>query len=284
MRSVTPYPAGTLPRAVAQADPDGDGCLDLGGIISPLVAAYFDGDGGADLLEVSPGAGQAWVLLGGLGGPPCSLTRYCTAKTNSQGAAAAIGASGLPSFGAQAFGLTPGGATPAAVATGMVVRSRRYPWWYRDPTRPDGTGVALSDGLGVAACPERRAAARLLAAMALHELTLEPDPEIALRAIQAASQERPVLVLKRSPICPVSHRAEDELEAFLSGLDPTRELAIARIDVIEQRPLARGLTAELHVQHESPQALWFASGELVWHGSHGALTRERFATLLGRAP
>ena len=117
--------------------------------------------------------------------------------------------------------------------------------------------------------------------MPVHELTLDPDPERALRAIQAASRERPVLVFKRSPICPVSHRAEDELEAFLSGLGATRELAVARIDVIDQRPLARGLTAELHVQHESPQALWFAGGELVWHGSHGALTHARFAALLG---
>jgi bacillithiol system protein YtxJ len=119
--------------------------------------------------------------------------------------------------------------------------------------------------------------------MPVHELTLEPDPERALRAIQAASQERPVLVFKQSPICPVSHRAEQELEAFLEGLDAARELAVARIDVIEQRPLARGLTAELHVRHESPQALWFAAGELVWHGSHGALTHERFAGLLSEA-
>lgn len=117
--------------------------------------------------------------------------------------------------------------------------------------------------------------------MSVHELTLKPDPERALRAIQAASQERPVLVFKHSPICSVSHRAEEELEAFLADLGATRELAVARIDVIDQRPLARGLTAELHVQHESPQALWFAAGELVWHGSHGALTRERFAGLLG---
>jgi bacillithiol system protein YtxJ len=119
--------------------------------------------------------------------------------------------------------------------------------------------------------------------MPVHELTLEPDPERALRAIQAASRERPVLVLKQSPICPVSHRAVEELEDFLADLDPAREISVARIDVIEQRPLARGLTAELHVQHESPQALWFAAGELVWHGSHGALTHERFAALLGDA-
>jgi bacillithiol system protein YtxJ len=120
--------------------------------------------------------------------------------------------------------------------------------------------------------------------MGLHELELEPDPERALRAIQAASLEHPTLVFKHSPICPVSHRAGEQLDAFLSDLDEAQELVVARIDVIDQRLLARGLTAELEVRHESPQALWFAAGELVWHGSHGALTRERFAALLGQAP
>lgn len=50
------------------------------------------------------------------------------------------------------------------------------------------------------------------------------------------------------------------------------ELEVAIIDVIEERPLARGLTAELEVRHESPQALWFSGGELAAHQSHGALT------------
>lgn len=50
------------------------------------------------------------------------------------------------------------------------------------------------------------------------------------------------------------------------------DLALARVDVLSDRALARGLTAELDVRHESPQALWFSAGELVAHESHGALT------------
>jgi bacillithiol system protein YtxJ len=117
--------------------------------------------------------------------------------------------------------------------------------------------------------------------MAVHTLRLERDPARSLQALREASAERPVLVFKRSPICPVSHRAEGELDSFLRTLAPTDELALARIDVIAERPLARGLTDELGVQHESPQALWFARGQLAWHGSHGELTRERFTDLLG---
>ena len=41
---------------------------------------------------------------------------------------------------------------------------------------------------------------------------------------------------------------------------------------LAERALARGLTTELGIEHQSPQALWFAHGELVWHDSHGAIT------------
>ena len=107
------------------------------------------------------------------------------------------------------------------------------------------------------------------------ELALDPDPATALQAIREASDQRPVLVLKHSPICPVSARAERQVELWLSELGDTDELALVRIDVIAERPLARGLTGELGIRHESPQALWFRAGELVWHGSHGDITRAR---------
>lgn len=116
--------------------------------------------------------------------------------------------------------------------------------------------------------------------MTIHSLTLDPDPAAALAAIRAASHERPVLVFKKSPICPVSHRAEWELTSWRKSLDEGAELALSIVDVIGERPLARGLTAALDVQHESPQALWFEGGELRWHGSHGALTGARFTALL----
>ena len=116
--------------------------------------------------------------------------------------------------------------------------------------------------------------------MTYQKLELDDDPKVALAAIRAASSERPVLIFKKSPICPVSHRAEFEFDRWLESLSDADDVSVGGIDVIARKPLARGLTAELGVQHESPQALWFANGELVWHDSHGALTRERFAELL----
>ena len=54
-------------------------------------------------------------------------------------------------------------------------------------------------------------------------------------------------------------------------------MALAVIDVIAEKPLARGLTAQLGIAHESPQALVFADGELAAHASHGTLTVDWFS-------
>ena len=113
------------------------------------------------------------------------------------------------------------------------------------------------------------------------QLTLDPDPAVALAALLALSRERPVVVFKKSPTCPVSHRAEWEFKNWLNKLAPDAPVRTAVVDVLAQRPLARGLTAALDVQHESPQALWFEGGALKWHGSHGTLTEARFVELAG---
>ncbi|MCP3915192.1 MAG: DUF2847 family protein [bacterium] len=115
----------------------------------------------------------------------------------------------------------------------------------------------------------------------MRELELVDDPKAALEQLAAASRTTPVVVFKRSPICPVSHRAEAQFGEWLESLATDAEVAIARVDVIARKLLARGLTAELGVQHESPQVLWFAQGELAWHDSHDALTAERFRSAYG---
>lgn len=116
--------------------------------------------------------------------------------------------------------------------------------------------------------------------MPIHELNLDADPVAARAQLEQASRERPVVVFKHSPICPVSDRALRQFRAFLAALPPERALSVAHVDVIAQRPLARGLTAALGVEHQSPQALWFEGGALAWHDSHGALTAERFTRAL----
>lgn len=117
-----------------------------------------------------------------------------------------------------------------------------------------------------------------------HPLSLElpAQSDEALEALRAASRDAEVVVFKKSPTCPVSHRAEFEFKSWVKELGEDSGVRFAVIDVLAERSLARGLTTALDVKHESPQALWFSGGELAWHDSHGALTRDRFAQALGQ--
>lgn len=107
------------------------------------------------------------------------------------------------------------------------------------------------------------------------DLELPEDPAQALALLEGESRSGPVVVFKKSPICPVSTAAEGEFGSWLaSGSLPS--VTVAMIDVIARRGLARGLTAELGIRHESPQALVFRDGALGWHGSHGGLVVKAF--------
>jgi len=108
------------------------------------------------------------------------------------------------------------------------------------------------------------------------QLDLVADPAQALETIRQQSATQRVLVFKKSPICPTSSMAERELRLWLETVASGDDVTLAMTDVIAQKPLARGLTKELGIQHESPQALWFSGGELKAHDSHGALTTARF--------
>ena len=113
------------------------------------------------------------------------------------------------------------------------------------------------------------------------EMHLPSDPDEALSALRDASRDTDIVVFKKSPICPVSTRAEHEFKTWLNTLGDDDTTRVAMIDVIAEKPLARGLTAALGVEHQSPQALWFSKGDLAWHDSHGALTCARFADASG---
>lgn len=116
--------------------------------------------------------------------------------------------------------------------------------------------------------------------MPYDEMTLPDDPAAAVRTLRESSRQAPVLVFKKSPICPVSTMAEGNLMSWLSARGDA-PLVVCVVDVVAARGLARGLTAELGIRHESPQALVFKSGELAWHDSHGGLTEDAFDDALG---
>ena len=114
--------------------------------------------------------------------------------------------------------------------------------------------------------------------MSESSLLLPDEAAEALQVLQEHSKRTPVIVFKKSPICPISSNAEKEFRSWLDagGKD---QAAVSWVDVINQRPLARGLTELLGIRHESPQALLFRDGECVWNDSHQKLTSQQFTAL-----
>lgn len=110
--------------------------------------------------------------------------------------------------------------------------------------------------------------------MRAHRLELPDDPAEALDLLLGASREGPCAVLKKSPACGISARAEEAWREWLAGRSGGQPLCVAEIDVLARRGLARGLTRELGLDHASPQVLVFRDGRLSWHGTHGALTED----------
>jgi bacillithiol system protein YtxJ len=88
-------------------------------------------------------------------------------------------------------------------------------------------------------------------------------------ALDLAIAKGAFLLFKHSFRCPASVRAFAEYEAFAAA-HPA--VPTGWVDVIEQRPLTRGITDAHGIGHESPQALWFRDGRVVWHASHDAIT------------
>ena len=91
------------------------------------------------------------------------------------------------------------------------------------------------------------------------------------RGIAAAPR---VLLFKHSPLCPISADARVEYEEFAAAHPEAVRLFV---DVIADRPVARGLAERCGVRHESPQAILFVGGKAVWSASHHDITAAALA-------
>ena len=67
----------------------------------------------------------------------------------------------------------------------------------------------------------------------------------------------------------ISAAARDQYEQWMAELPDVPALFV---DVIADRPTARGIAERCGVKHESPQAILFEAGRPVWHASHDAIT------------
>ena len=90
----------------------------------------------------------------------------------------------------------------------------------------------------------------------------------------AVAREPRLMLFKHSPICPVSARALKQWQRFLAA-HPS--VPTAFVDVIADRPVARGLSEECGVPHQSPQAILFRAGKPAWNADHDDITAESLA-------
>ncbi len=117
---------------------------------------------------------------------------------------------------------------------------------------------------------------------------MDRNPTIELRS--AADLDRvladpsPVLLFKHSTACPISGAAHREFEAWVGGAP--QGVRIARVLVIEARPVSNAIAERLGVRHESPQAILVKDGKAAWTASHRAITRDALdrATRADSAP
>lgn len=85
-----------------------------------------------------------------------------------------------------------------------------------------------------------------------------------IEAMLAASHARPVLLLKHSSMCFVSHRAHGEFDRLEEADDPPRYLVVVQ----EARAVSNLLAERLGVRHETPQAHVLSGGRSVFVANH----------------
>lgn len=92
--------------------------------------------------------------------------------------------------------------------------------------------------------------------------------EEALETITEDSFAKPQLVFKHSTRCSISSMAKNRLERDwnLADVEPWY------LDLIAYRSVSNMIESRFKVRHESPQAILFINGAVVYHASHSEIT------------
>ncbi|WP_209123898.1 bacillithiol system redox-active protein YtxJ [Alkalihalobacillus sp. BA299] len=89
---------------------------------------------------------------------------------------------------------------------------------------------------------------------------------------QLLNENDKLFLLKNSTTCPVSHEAYKEFTKFAEA-EPGGTFFY--LNVQEARPLSNAIAEQFEVKHESPQALLYSGGKIVWHASHWNVTASK---------
>jgi bacillithiol system protein YtxJ len=101
------------------------------------------------------------------------------------------------------------------------------------------------------------------------------------KSLLEVSKQSPVILLKHSPVCPISNYAYSQYTLFLENAPANLKAYL--VDVVNSRPVSREIAEKTGVTHQSPQALIIKAGKCIWHDSHGNLTRDTFQEQLSAA-
>lgn len=85
------------------------------------------------------------------------------------------------------------------------------------------------------------------------------------------------LLFKHSTTCPISAKAHEEFQAYVSEFDPSAAI----VHVIEDRPVSNQVAESFEVKHESPQIFLLEDGKVVWNTSHWKITKDSIKEAFG---
>ncbi len=88
--------------------------------------------------------------------------------------------------------------------------------------------------------------------------------------VQAQSEKQPVLVFKHSSACPVSAKADTEMQTVAEDTS----LSVYKLVVQESRALSDEIAEALDVRHETPQAIVLDEQRPVFEASHFDVTAD----------
>ena len=91
------------------------------------------------------------------------------------------------------------------------------------------------------------------------------------------SKEYPLLLFKESMTCPISMKAKEEVDAFVSDGSPYPVYILA---VQEQQEVSEELAEKLKVKHETPQIIFIKDGRAIDTLSHRDVTAENIEEMI----
>ena len=87
--------------------------------------------------------------------------------------------------------------------------------------------------------------------------------------IKNSSNDYELIIYKHSPICGLSHLADNNLDVWCNAHSDNNQIKILKVDVIFSKSLSRRIAKDLKIVHESPQIIWLDKEMNVkFHASH----------------